>query len=85
MGMMPKKPKDPKALKEILSTDYHIPGIRPRYYLPFFLVSAIMPMLVVPNWYLLGFTNYFLVMVLVGGAISMLSTMISRLVARIRH
>jgi hypothetical protein len=36
---MSKKAKAPKTLKEILSTDYHIPGISPRFYLPVCLLA----------------------------------------------
>jgi hypothetical protein len=37
--MMPQNKDESKTIKEILSTDYHIAGIRPYFYLPVLIVS----------------------------------------------
>ena len=41
LRVMPQKDDEPKTLKQILATDYHIPGIRPRFYLPVGLLAFV--------------------------------------------
>jgi hypothetical protein len=71
----------PKTLKEVASHDYKIPGISPRMYIPIFLLSLGLYILVVPNWYLPGSSDVLLFIFFSGlmAAASAASTFIGRI------
>lgn len=75
----------PKTLKKILSTDYHIPGISPRFYLPVALLAV-----VVVIAYIIWTPGYkngdwaFVIAVLVVFAVSVISTSIQRILRLFR-
>ena len=77
----------PRTLKEALSHDYGIPGIRPKWYGPIFILSFGLFLLIVPAWYQLGSNDglLFLIFAIVTASLSALSTAISRLLKRFRH
>jgi hypothetical protein len=56
----------PKSLKDVISHDYGIPGVSPKAYVPIFVVSVILWIMVVPNWYLPGSNDVLLFLSFVG-------------------
>lgn len=76
-------------IREVLRRDYHIPGIRPRYYLPLFILTFFLWTQINPNWYLEGWGGkaeilFLTFAVFVFGGVSALSTFFSRMKKRSR-
>lgn len=74
------QPKDgSKTLKEILSTDYHIPGISPRFYLPVVLLA--LAAVIAYTWtQKIRYSDWaFVIAILVIFVVSTISTTIQRL------
>lgn len=76
----------PNSLKSVLSHDYGIPGISPKWYGPIFALSFVLFLLIVPTPYQLGSADglVFLIFAVVMVASSAISTSVARLLRRQR-
>jgi hypothetical protein len=74
------------SLRAVLSHDYGIPGIKPGAYVPILVLSFVVFIVVVPDWYQLGSDDGLLFFIFAGLmlGLSALSTAITRMARRWR-